>query len=314
MRDNRSRKSEQFAAAVTPRHPPPATRFVEHRRAEIDELVRAGELTRIRRGVYLPPVDHSSPSRRREGEVLNEIRGVAERLTTDYVFSHTSAALLHGCWVWRLQPEVHVSQSRSPKALKASERSLRRHHVTIQAGDRGVVGGLPVTSIERTVVDCASLLPPAQAIVIADSGLRLGADPDELRRIIGSKRHTRGIRQARLVVDRATVQSESPGESIVRWFVINSGLPEPASQVKVDTHRGPKWIDLGWPERKIGIEFDGMGKYRDRDDLLAEKQRQDALAEAGWTIIRVTWDELDHPERLMARIKAALSVHTDLSA
>lgn len=112
-------------------------------------------------------------------------------------------------------------------------------------------------------------------------GLRLGADPDELRRIIGSKRHTRGIRQARLVVDRATVQSESPGESIVRWFVINSGLPEPASQVKVDTHRGPKWIDLGWPERKIGIEFDGMGKYRDRDDLLAEKQRQDALAEAG---------------------------------
>src|SRR5699024_5440933 len=92
MRDNRFGNSGQSGAAVTPRRPPPATRFVEHRRAEIDDLVRAGDLIRIRRGAYLPPVNDSKPSVQREGEVLNEIRAVAERLTTDYVFSHTSAA------------------------------------------------------------------------------------------------------------------------------------------------------------------------------------------------------------------------------
>lgn len=298
-------------AATTPRRPPDAVRFEESRRGEILEQVRVGSLQRLRRGVYLPPAEGDGVALLRQSEALNEIRAVAERLTTNFVFSHTSAALLHGCWTWRLPPEVHVCQACTPKASVGADPRLHRHPVEIPEHEREVVVGLPVTSLERTVVDCAARLPSEQAIVVADSALRMGADEAEILRIVDTRRRTRGIRRARRVVDAAVDSSESPGESIVRWIIVDGGLPRPSTQIAVDTWNGTKWIDLGWPDVKVGVEFDGAGKYgadgRDaRRDLLDEKRRHDALVEAGWTLVRVTWSELDRPDVLLTRVRRAL--------
>jgi hypothetical protein len=50
-------------------------------------------------------------------------------------------------------------------------------------------------------------------------------------------------------------------------------------------------------------------KYRGdggADALLAEKRREDRLRELGYEVVRVTWDELAQPERIHARVRAAL--------
>jgi hypothetical protein len=41
-----------------------------------------------------------------------------------------------------------------------------------------------VTSLERTVLDCARILPLEQAAVVGDHALRKGADPDRLRELL----------------------------------------------------------------------------------------------------------------------------------
>jgi len=56
---------------------------------------------------------------------------------------------------------------------------------------------------------------------------------------------------------------------------------------------------------------DGLEKYSGlhgdpRQVLLDEKRRHDALVEAGWLLVRVTAEDLRDPDRLVARIVAAL--------
>ncbi|MGN7703417.1 hypothetical protein [Cellulosimicrobium sp. 22601] len=293
--------------------PPTATRFSEERRTELARRTRDGTLDRVRRGVYLPPVPaDASPAQLRRELVLRRVSAVAERLSSAYWFSHTSAALLHGCWTWRLADVVHVTQLRPPKAAQTREPALRRHWTPLPVRDRTLVAGLPVTTLERTVVDCARSLPGAQALVVADSALRAGADPAVLGALLAEAAGRRGVRRARAVVGLADARSESPGESVVRWVVHDAGLPAPVPGLEVPTWRGSLWVDLGWPEHRVAVEFDGAVKYSGggfgdpRSRLQQEKARHDALVEAGWVVLRVVWADLGDPATIVRRVERAL--------
>ncbi len=66
---------------------------------------------------------------------------------------------------------------------------------------------------------------------------------------------------------------------------------------------------------KVWLEFDGREKYVKYlkegesvvDAVLREKARESMIAElTGWRCIRITWADLQHPERTAARIIAFL--------
>lgn len=65
---------------------------------------------------------------------------------------------------------------------------------------------------------------------------------------------------------------------------------------------------------RLSGEFDGLSEYgrlltpgrRPEDAFVAERGRQDALHDLGFEMIRRTWAELAHPDRLYPRIRAAL--------
>jgi very-short-patch-repair endonuclease len=293
---------------------PLTVRFTEERRAELARRTDSGSLERVRRGVYLPlpAAADRGPAESRREHVLRQVAAVAERLTTTYWFSHTSAALLHGCWTWQLADVVHVTQLRAPKGAQVRERRLRRHWTTLPQRDRTEVLGLPVTTLERNVVDCARSIAGAQALVVADSGLRAGADIGVIQAILEEAAGARGVRRARSVVALADARAESPGESIVRWIVHEADLPAPTPGFAVDTRLGRRWLDLAWPELKVAIEFDGAVKYTGGEfgdageRLWREKRRHDALVEAGWVVLRVVWADLAVPEVLVRRVREAM--------
>jgi len=77
----------------------------------------------------------------------------------------------------------------------------------------------------------------------------------------------------------------------------------------VQTHLGLKYVDLGWSESKVAVEFDGRVKYEGGDGGAAfyqEKRRQDALEERGWLVVRVMWEDLQQPDAVVARLWEAL--------
>lgn len=300
-----------MASAESARAVPPALRYGPATRNHLEQRRRRGQLVRVRPGVYVPTPTGVGHARQREAEVLASVRGVVERLTTSYWLSHETAALLWGCWTWRLERLVHVTQLANPSTRRDADPTTRRHWTTLPPRDRVVLDGIPVTSLERTVVDCARSLRAPSALVVADSALRLGADPRLLGQIVDESAGKRGVVQARRILTLADARSESPGETLLRWIALDAGLPSLTPQMVVGTWRGEFRLDLAWPHVRLGLEFDGAVKYDGSsgdpvERLLAEKRREDALREAGWTILRVTWQDLSDPDRLAARLREAL--------
>ncbi len=117
------------------------------------------------------------------------------------VYSHVSAARLHGFSDWESGPHVHVTTAFSPSQASsgadviAHGGLLERYEVS----ETRTLWGSParVTSLERTVVDCARTLDFEKAVIIADQALRRGADPRILQDYLDSGRITRGARRLR---------------------------------------------------------------------------------------------------------------------
>lgn len=254
-----------------------------------------------------------------------------QAVTSARCLSHESAALVHGLSVRGWEPDVSVvvpSKPRRPGTRVPSVRGgrtdvlLRRRSLRMLDDDITTVSGLPVTTVLRTVLDCAFDVPPSESICIADSALRALVRPtrdqrtasehraaairrrlqDELEAMAGRS----GARRARAVIAIASPFAESPGESIMRCFVTALGLPAPVLQLGVED--GIEVVvyfpDLAWPALKIYLEFDGRLKYESDADLWREKKRRDALARLGWRGEHVTWDDLRNPARLCAKILA----------
>ncbi|MFI2104472.1 hypothetical protein ACH436_14335 [Isoptericola sp. NPDC019693] len=261
--------------------------------------LRAGALERVRRGAYRA-VDGVEPSTATERATLAR-SGVVDRahavhagLRTLHWFSHATAAVLHGLPVWRLPEDVHLTQHYRASSRAAAD--VRRHTLPVVPGQRDVAAGLPVTSLARTVADCATTLPALDGLVVADAALRRGADREEVREIV-ARRYRGGARGA-VLVELADTGAETPWETWLRYVALWAGLPRPETQVEVVTRIGTFRVDLGWPEHGVLAEYDGLVKYRDgelapgyrgADALVAEKRRHDAITEAtGVAPFRVT--------------------------
>ncbi|WP_461184278.1 hypothetical protein, partial [Xylanimonas ulmi] len=295
-----------------PRPLPRVHRAHPHAEAALRTALRRGEVTRLRPGVFADAIDRWMPEwERAEHEHLLQLAAGLAALRAPSWASHTSAALLHGCWVLRLGRRAEVTQL-APPDVRDRRDPLMRHWTQLPERDRTELGGVPITTIERTVVDCALTLPGEQAAGIVESGLRMGADRDVVEQVLRESRGKRGVRSARRVLSLADGRVESLGEARLRWIAFDDGLPPLAAAVPVETHLGTRWVDLGWPDMCLGLEFDGELKYAGDDAqrvILEEKARHDALVEAGWTVLRVTWRDLATKDHLLYRLHHAHS-HT----
>ena len=133
-----------------------------------------------------------------------------------------------------------------------------------------------------------------RGLVIADAALRIGADRGALEDLLAGRAGRPGSARARAILSLADDGAESPGESAARFIVLRDGLPIPSTQVAVETRIGTFWADLGWPEWRLLLEYDGRSKYAgsEAERFMQEKRRHDAVLETGHRILRVTKDDL----------------------
>lgn len=293
-------------------HPPIVPLALDLSRVDagtIADRLADGVVERLR-GVFLP--GEVEPTF--EDTILTQVRGLVDGTTAPLWFSHTTAALLHGAWLYRTPSLVHVTRQWNPHVDEEAEPMVRRHHTTLPVADRATVRGVPVTSLARTLVDCIRGLPRDGALVVCDSLIRLGADLDEVSRVMSASRGKRGVVQARSVLDLCDPRSGSPGETVARLVASDAGLPRADCQIEVATARGTFFVDLGWEDVRVAVEFDGAIKYSggehgDPDAVRrAEAARQEALEAAGWIVVRVRWEDLDDPVALEQRLRAAYRV------
>ena len=81
-------------------------------------------------------------------------------------------------------------------------------------------------------------------------------------------------------------------------------------QVEVRDARGVVVARVDWlvEGTRVVVEFDGKVKFADGDParLWAEKKREDRLRALGYTVVRITWADLERPGAVAAKIRAGL--------
>ncbi len=277
---------------------------------EIGRIRRRGELRRVRRGAYAatPPEDLAL-DRHRE-----MIMATVLQLRTDAVVSHASAAVLHRLPVPdSALGKVHLTRPRSVGGGK--KRSLiSLHSSRLEGPDVTEIGGIPVTSLARTVFDLARTLPFDQGVAAGDRALAVGMAVELLSEMLERGKHWGGIRAAQRVAGFIDGRAESVGESYSRVRCFELGLPAPEPQLKIyENDRIVAYCDLGWPELGTVGEFDGRIKYgrllkpneSSEQAVYREKLREDRIRDLGWQVVRWIWAELFGFEIVRGRLERA---------
>lgn len=169
-------------------------------------------------------------------------------------------------------------------------------------------GGIPVTSVERTVVDLARTLPFAAAVVTADSALYgKKTTLNRLYRVLDDCHGWPGTRAAADVLDFSHPLAESPLESISRVAFRDGGLPPPALQAWIAGSRGTIGrVDFLWVEQRTIAEADGAMKYADPARARMQLRRDTELRRAGYEVVHFTWHDITvRPAEVIAQILAA---------
>jgi hypothetical protein len=275
--------------------------------AELRALRRRGVLYSVRPGAYHPGPLPDDPVARH----LLVVCATLPRLGVDTVLSHTSAAVVHGLPLWSVPfDRVHATRDRSSGARRSSVVHL--HAAVLHPDEVTLVGGLLVTTVARTLIDLARMLPFEQALIPVDAALFRGlVTPDALTAAVESGAHRPNNGAARRVVAFADGRAESPGETRSRVAIHRAGLPAPVLQRRLVGAR----VDFDWEEYATVGEFDGKVKYggylrpgQDPGDVVfAEKRREDALRDHGREVVRWVWDELDRFDGVAARLWRAFA-------
>ena len=291
---------------------------------ELARRVRAGDLSRLRRGAYADPLPAGAgPATAHAALIAATLRQVSDQA----VVSHASAAVVHGLPTWSDQLDrVHVTRNRAGGGRR--ETNLYVHGVPFATCDTTMMGGTRVTSLARTVLDLACSESIERGVAVGDAALRLGLRDYEVVAAVLAAGGRHGIARARSTAELIDVRSESVGESFSRVRFWRWGIPAPVLQLEV---RDPYGVlvgrgDFGWPELGTIGEFDGKVKYglllkpgqSAADVLFAEKRREERIRELGWQVVRWGWDDLKNRRELTARLEAAFrrgrAHSTDLSA
>jgi hypothetical protein len=167
------------------------------------------------------------------------------------------------------------------------------------------VGRWWCTSRVDTALDLIRRGPVDDAVVTLDRIVAGGlVSLLDVREAVSALPRGRGSAQAREVARLADGFAESPQETRLRLLLVRAGLPAPATQFRVFDDEGfVARVDLAYPDLRIAIEYDGLW-HAERRAFMDDRRRRNRLTAAGWVVLHVTVDDLRHPERLVARVKA----------
>lgn len=148
-------------------------------------------------------------------------------------------------------------------------------------------GGQPirVASPEWTLFDLARNLDRLPAVIALDGASHFPCNGSAAVESLAHRYPKRkGVVRALRAAAESDARSESPKETELRLFLIDSGFDSFEPQVKV-RHLRPR-IDLADKERKIAVEYDGRGHLQ-AGQHARDLERWRDLVSDGWIVLPV---------------------------
>jgi very-short-patch-repair endonuclease len=99
--------------------------------------------------------------------------------------------------------------------------------------------------------------------------------------------------------------AESPRESWLRLVLLDAGFPRRTAQIRVTDGQLVAYLDLGWEDQLVALEYDGDHHRTDRRQYVKDIRRTEMLERLGWHVIKVIKE--DRPRNIVERVSRALA-------
>lgn len=248
------------------------------------------------------------------------------QVATDALYTRTVAAWLwtgrHGAITGRAASALHGS--RWIDANSHVELLWRNHRPPpgiIARGDRYTPGdvveidGMSVATPARTAYELGRFLPRASALAHLDAlAAATGVTAGDVSPILNRYPGARGIRQLRALLDLMDAGAQSPKESELRLLLVDAGFPRPRTQIPVldDCGRAFAFLDMGWEDVGIAVEYDGDHHRTDRIQYAWDVKRLRMVEARNWHQVKVIKE--DRPRDVIARVREAWTLRETASA
>ena len=220
------------------------------------------------------------------------------------VLSHRSAAAL-----W----DLRSSASRRVEVTAARQHKrpgIEVHRARLEPDESTQVDGIPVTTVARTLLDLATVLPRSQLERATERAEALQlTDVVPLDALLERHRGHRGTSALREIVKAGVLFALTRSEVEDRFltFLDVHGLARP--EVNANLHLDGRWFeaDFLWRDQRVVVELDGHQTHGTRAAFERDRERDRILQAHGWRVIRITWRQLhEHPDAVAADLARLL--------
>jgi very-short-patch-repair endonuclease/predicted transcriptional regulator of viral defense system len=265
-------------------------------RPMVERRLASRHLVPLHRGVYAIGHDRLTRDGHWFAAVLATGPGAA--------LSHREAAALH-----ELRP---ASRSTVDVTVAAQRRvpGVRVHRAKLDPEDVTTVVGIPVTTVARTLVDLAAVVPAdrlRKALDEAERTYRL--DVRAIEAVLGRTRGRNGSSHGR--IRRALADMAAIGATVTH-SVLEDGflalldahdLPQPRTNMYIHGMQ----VDACWPRERVVVETDGWAYHHTRMAFQDDRTRSNVLQAEGYVVLRFTHDDVvRRPAETVDRIGRAL--------
>ncbi|HKP44887.1 hypothetical protein [Mycobacterium sp.] len=211
-----------------------------------------------------------------------------------------SAAAMHGTQWLPDDAPAEIAYARQP-----APPGILIHRGTIADDEICLRQSIFCTTSARTAYDIGRRMSGDTAIVRIDALLNATrCTVEEVERIADRYPGARGMRSLRKALDLADGGAESPKETELRLLLVRDGLPRPVTQIRVGRRR----VDMGWPEWKVGVEYDGEQHWTNPGQHADDIERLEYLAAQRWIIVRVSARQLRYDRvGILRRVRGPLA-------
>lgn len=265
----------------------------------INARLRTGALVALHEGVYA--VGHRAlPVRARFMAAV--MAGGAGT-----VVSHRSAAAL-----WGLRPSRGAVEVTVPHGTGARRRAhgVEVHQTrTLPAWQVSLHDSIPVTTVARTLLDLAAIVPPHHLRRAVERAEQLELfDLRQVERVLATHPRRRGRRSLAAMLADAhrhdLPATRSDMEAAMLQICIDYGLPRP----QVNRYANGREVDFRWPEQRLVVELDGWATHKTRKAFANDRARDRALVHQRWRVARFTWPDVMHRRHeVAAELRALLT-------